>query len=163
MQSLQIVADDFAAHNVRAAIEPIRSAEVSLVHTFADAKRYIRAVGNPGVAHINGDVYHMQSEESHVGEAILDAGDMLTNLHLADTNRCALGEGSMDLDTLIMALYVIGYNRGECFCTPEPLGPGGDPYPAMFGIPDTQKLDALVTSSAAYFRTREEELTRATT
>ncbi len=25
------------------------------------------------------------------------------------------------------------YTKGERFATPEPLGPGGDPYPAMFG------------------------------
>ncbi len=53
----------------------------------------------------------MQAEESHIGEAILQAGDRLVNLHLAESNRCALGEGSLDLDTIIMALYVIGYNR----------------------------------------------------
>ncbi|MEN8255505.1 MAG: sugar phosphate isomerase/epimerase family protein [Verrucomicrobiota bacterium] len=158
VETLQIVAGDFVKANVKAAIEPIRSAEVSLIHTFADAKRYIEAVGSPGVAHINGDVYHMQSEESHIGEAIMEAGDMLTNLHMADSNRCALGEGAMDLDTLIMALYVIGYNNDTCFCTPEPLGPGGDPYPAMFGIPDEKLLDSLVHTSATCFRAREREL-----
>ncbi len=95
---------------VKAAIEPIRSAEVSFVHTVAEANAYIEAVDHPGVGHINGDVYHMQSEEAHIGEAILRAGDRLMNLHMADSNRCALGDGSLDLDTLIMALYVIGYN-----------------------------------------------------
>lgn len=159
VETLQIVGDEFVKHNVKAAIEPIRSAEVSLITTFADAKRYIEAVDSPGVKHINGDVYHMQSEESHIGEAIIDAGQMLTNLHLADSNRCALGEGSLDLDTIIMALYVIGYNNENCFCTPEPLGPGGDPYPAMFGMPDPKLLDALVNTSAACFKEREAELT----
>ena len=33
----------FQKHKVKAAIEPIRSAEVSLVHTVADAKRYLGA------------------------------------------------------------------------------------------------------------------------
>lgn len=48
------------------------------------------AVGHPGVCHINCDVYHMQAEEEHIGEAIL-----------ADSNRRALGRGSLDLDTII--------------------------------------------------------------
>lgn len=65
----------------------------------------------------------MLVEESHIGQAILDAGEMLTNLHLADTNRCALGDGFMDIDTVIRALYLIGYNNDRCFVTPEPLGP----------------------------------------
>ncbi|HOF17961.1 MAG TPA: sugar phosphate isomerase/epimerase family protein [Phycisphaerae bacterium] len=156
VETLRIVADLFAQYEVRAAIEPIRSAEVSFCHTIADAKDYIRAVDHPAIGHINGDVYHMQGEESHIGEAILDAGEMLVNLHMADSNRCALGSGSLDLDTILMALYVIGYNQPGCFVTPEPLGPGGDPYPAMFGKPDPEQLDNLVAQTARYFREREE-------
>lgn len=158
VETLQLVADLFVQHNIRAAIEPIRSAEVSLVHTIADAKRYIEAVNHPGVKHINGDAYHMQVEESHIGEALISAGKQLTNLHMADSNRCALGDGSLDLDTIVMALYVIGYNREGCFVTPEPLGPGGDPYPAMYGKPDKAVLDKLVMQTARYFRERETAL-----
>jgi len=156
--TLQIAAGMFVEKGIKAAVEPIRSAEVSLVHTISDAKRYIEAVDHPGVRHINGDVYHMQVEESHIGLAILDAGAMLTNLHMADSNRCALGDGALDLDTIIMALYVVGYNQSGCYVTPEPLGPGGDPYPAMHGKPNTKSLDRLVTRTAKYFREREASL-----
>ena len=152
---LRQAADWFVHAGVKAAIEPIRSAEVSFCHTVADAKKYLAAVNHSGVAHINGDVYHMQSEEAHIGDAILDAGAMLTNLHVADSNRCALGDGALDLDTIIMALYLIGYNREGCYVTPEPLGPGGDPYPAMNGKPDQAALDRLVMQTAHYFRERE--------
>jgi sugar phosphate isomerase/epimerase len=155
-ETLAQCGDLFVKHNVKAAIEPIRSAEVSLVHTMADAKRYLAAVNHPGICHINGDVYHMQSEERHIGEAIVDAGDQLVNLHFADSNRCALGEGFLDVCTIIRALYVIGFNNGERFVTFEPLGPGGDPYPAMHGKPDKLKLDALVSTSIGYFRECEE-------
>lgn len=158
IETLRLVADLFAKNNIKAAIEPIRSAEVSLVHTIADAKKYIQAVGHPGVGHINGDVYHMQIEESHIGEALLDAGDQLWNLHLADSNRCALGEGAMDVDVMIMALYLIGFNARGRYVTPEPLGPGGNPYPAMYGKLDARRLDKLVKQTATYFRQREEEV-----
>lgn len=50
------------------------------------------------------------------------------NLHMADSNRCALGKGSLDVDTIIMALYLIGSNHEGIFVTPEPLGPGGDSF-----------------------------------
>lgn len=156
--TLQLVADLFAKNKIKAAIEPIRAAEVSFVHTIADAKNYIAAVGHPGVGHINGDVYHMQSGESHIGEALVDAGDQLLNLHMADSNRCALGEGAMDLDCIIMALYLIGFNSKGHYVTPEPLGPGGDPYPAMHGKPDKKLLDKMVSQTARYFREREEAL-----
>jgi len=158
IETLRITGDDFVGHKVKAAIEPIRSAEVSFCHTIADAERYIDAVNHPGIKHINGDLYHMQSEENHIAEAVLQAGPKLLNLHMADSNRCALGDGSMDLDTIIMALYMIGYNKPGCYCTPEPLGPGGAPYPAMYGKPDTELLDKLVRSSVSYFRERESAL-----
>ena len=156
VETLRVVADLFIKHKVRAAVEPIRAAEVSFCHAIADAQQYIAAVNHPGVQHINGDVYHMQVGESHIGEAILAAGDRLTNLHVADSNRCALGEGSLDVDTLIMALYLIGYNEPGRFVTPEPLGPGGDPYPAMNGKPDPAVLERLVQQTARTFRERED-------
>jgi sugar phosphate isomerase/epimerase len=156
VETLLIVADLFVQLEIRAAIEPIRSAEVSLVHTVAEAKDYILAVNHPGVRHINGDVFHMQTEEPSIAGAILEAGDLLANLHLADSNRCALGDGSMDLDAVLMALYLIGFNVGGNFATPEPLGPGGNPYPAMYGKPDKALLDRMVARTARYFREREE-------
>lgn len=158
VDTLRSVGDLFVKNNIKAAIEPIRAAEVSFVHTIADAKEYLAAVRHPGVGHINGDVYHMQSEESHIGEALLDAGDQLLNLHMADSNRRALGEGAMDLDAIIMALYLIDFNARGHYVTPEPLGPGGDPYPAMHCKPDKRLLDEMVRQTATCFRQREEAL-----
>ena len=158
VDTLRSVGDLFAKSGIKAAIEPIRAAEVSFVHTIADAKEYIAAVGHPGIGHINGDVYHMQSEESHIGEALLDAGPQLLNLHMADSNRRALGEGAMDLDAIIMTLYLIDFNNKGHYVTPEPLGPGGDPYPAMHCKPDKRLLDEMVRQTATYFRQREEAL-----
>lgn len=156
VETLRRAADVFEASGVRAAIEPIRGDEVSLVHTVDDAVRYIEAVDHPGVQHINGDVFHMQSSEQHIGQALLAAGDRLVNLHMADSNRRALGSGSMDLDTIIRALYLIGYNTSGRYVTPEPLGPGSDPYRAMWAAADDAALRALVTDSVTYFREREE-------
>ena len=157
VETLKIVEDLFVKTGIRGAVEPIRSAEVSFCHTFEDVKKYIEAVDSPGIRHINGDLYHMLVEEAHIGETIVNAEGMLTNLHMADTNRGALGEGFLDLDTIVMALFIIGYNNDDsCFLTPEPLGPGGDPYPAMHGRPDPDKLDNLVKKSFEYFKERED-------
>ena len=71
----------------------------------------------------------MQSEERHIGEAIVDAGDQLANLHFADSNRCALGEGFMDVATIIRALYVIGYNLDDRFVTSSRWGRAAIPIP----------------------------------
>jgi sugar phosphate isomerase/epimerase len=151
VETLASQADLFTGTGIRAAIEPIRSAETTLVHTVAEAKRYIGAVAHPGVQHINGDVYHMQTEEQHIGTSIMDAGEALTNLHFADSHRGALGEGSMDVKTIIRALYALGYNSDGHYVTFEPLGAGGDPYPALYGKPDPDVLDHLVLTSIQYF------------
>ncbi|BBI36655.1 sugar phosphate isomerase/epimerase family protein [Cohnella abietis] len=154
VDNLRLVADLFIEHNIKAAIEPVRAAEVSFIHSIADAQQYIQAVNHKGVQHINADVYHMQVEEVHIAEALLAAGEQLLNLHMADSNRGALGDGSLDLDTIIMALYLLGFNQPGKYITPEPLGPGGDPYPAMYGKPERQFLNHLVMQSATYFRER---------
>ncbi|WP_402468407.1 sugar phosphate isomerase/epimerase family protein [Isoptericola aurantiacus] len=155
VQALRLVADEFTAAGVKAAVEPIRADETTLVHTVADAIAYIDTVASPGVQHINGDVYHMQAGEAHVPSAILEAGERLVNLHMADSNRGALGGGSMDLDGIIEALYLIGHNVPGRFVTPEPLGAGASPYLARNGRGDTAALDALVVDSVHYFRERE--------
>lgn len=159
-ETLRSVADCFVEYGVHGAIEPIRAAEVSFVHSVAEAQAYIQAVNHPGIRHINADLYHMQVSEVHIGDALLSAGDQLINLHMADSNRGALGAGSMDLDTVIMSLYLLGFNREGRYVTPEPLGPGGNPYPAMYGKPDKEKLDQLVFQSVSYFREREASLCR---
>jgi sugar phosphate isomerase/epimerase len=156
VDGLQRVADDFVTSGIQAAIEPIRRDEVSLVHSVSDAIQLIESIGSEGIQHINGDVYHMQASEPHIGAAILEAGPRLTNLHLADSNRGRLGSGSMDLDTIIRALYLIGHNSEGRFVTPEPLGPGASPYDAMWGSPNPDDLDELVIGSAQYFRDRED-------
>ncbi len=64
----------------------------------------------------------------------------------------------LDLDIVLMALYAIGYDDERCFCTAEPLGPGGDPYPQMWGSPDPAMLDRLVEQTARTFYERESEI-----
>lgn len=156
VETLRILGDDFVAAGIKGAVEPIRKAETTIVHTVADAIQYIEMIGHPGIQHINGDVYHMQAEEPYVPDAILQAGDRLLNLHMADSNRAALGNGSMDLDSVIKALYLIGFNQPGRYVTPEPLGSAPDVYPAMHALQDPRDLDELVFTTVRYWRERED-------
>ncbi|MBO8167310.1 MAG: sugar phosphate isomerase/epimerase [Kosmotoga sp.] len=156
VQALKSCSKYFASNKVAAAIEPIRSAEVSLIHTVDDALKYINAINDSAISHINGDIYHMLNEESHIGEAILKCAEKLINLHIADSNRDAPGKGMIDIDVVIMAAYIVGMNQPGRFLTFEPLGPYPDPY-----VLSTQKcmvdiMDNLVKESVSYFREREE-------
>jgi sugar phosphate isomerase/epimerase len=155
-ETIRIIADDFQRAEIRGAVEPVRAAEVSFCHTFDDARKLLKMIDHPGVQHIAGDLYHILAGEESIAGTIVDAGGLMTNLHMADSNRLALGRGTLDLDMVIMALYVVAYNNESCFCSAEPLGPGGDPYPQMNGRPDPAFLDDLVSQTASYFRQREE-------
>lgn len=154
-ETLGKVAHLFCEYDIKGAIEPIREAEVSLIHKVSEAKKYIQLLDNPGIKHINGDIFHMLTEEKHIGEAILEAGEALINIHISDSNRDAVGEGIIDIDTIIMALYLVGMNNPGRFVTGEPIGPSADPFTAMYGYPDTQIADDLVCKTIRTFRERE--------
>ena len=160
VRALRKCAPFFADHGIKAAIEPIRSAEVSLIHSIEDALRYIEAVGEDSISHINADTYHMLLEESHMGEAMLKAGERLTNLHIADSNRDAPGTGMIDFDTVIRAAYLIGMNEKGRYVTPEPLGPFPVPYVLANSPCDVPVMDKLVADTVRYFREREADVVK---
>jgi sugar phosphate isomerase/epimerase len=158
IESAKIAAEAAKNSPVKIAVEPIRSAEVNLINTVEKALDYIEKIDHPGIQYINGDIFHMLNEEKHLGEAILAADEKLVNLHLADSNRGAIGMGMTDIDLVIAALYLIGYNQGDKFVTGEPLGVGGNPYSLMNQEGNEEKYDFLVKQTRDYFRTRESEL-----
>jgi len=154
--AIRMCGDDFARANIKAAIEPIRAAEVSLVHSVNQALQYIEAVDHPAIGHVNADTFHMMLEERHIGQAILSCNDRLANLHLADSNRDAPGKGMIDFDTVLMAAYLVGMNEEGMFLTPEPLGPITDPYLLASQPCRTDIMDELVKDTMTYIREREE-------
>jgi D-psicose/D-tagatose/L-ribulose 3-epimerase len=154
----RVIADYFEKVGVRGAIEPIRPEEVSVGHTFAEVDRLLALIDRSGCQYFSGDLYHMLSGEEHIGKTILDYGRRMINLQLADSNRRGLGQGLLDIDIVLMALYAVGYNRGENYCSAEPLGAGGNPFVAMFAPPNTRVVDELVAVTAATFYGREQEI-----
>lgn len=160
-ETIRTIGDYFVNNGVKGAIEPVRSEEVSFCHTLSEAERLIQVIDHPGVKHIAGDIYHIIHGEENPASSLLEYGDRLINLHLADTNRRALGKGCLNLDVVLMSVYLIKAQGKELFCTPEPLGPGGDPYKARYGKPDQEKLDQLVKQTASYFFEREKEILEA--
>lgn len=161
VRALREIAFIFEEYGVKCAIEPILKSITPIVHSFEDAKKYIAEVDHPSVAYIYGDTEHMMASEEHIGEAILDAGSQLLNLHIKDTNeQRPVGRGMMDLDTIIRALYLIGFNQAGHFVVGEPLPDYYDPVPG-YGtlIPHGgEVLDLLAGETIDYFREREENV-----
>ncbi|HBT47860.1 MAG TPA: sugar phosphate isomerase/epimerase [Peptococcaceae bacterium] len=108
------------------AIEPINRYETFLVNTCEQGLRMIQEIRSPAVK-LHLDVFHMNIEERDVAQAIRAAKGVLVNLHVADSNRTAVGEGHIDFKAVLEGLLDIGY---EGMLTLEPLPPVPDPYMA---------------------------------
>lgn len=106
------------------AIEPINRYESFLVNTCEQAIKMKREIGSPAVK-IHLDTFHMNIEERSLADAIRLAGKDLVNLHVADSNRTAVGEGHIDFRSIFQALLDIDY---QWTLSLEPLPPVPDPY-----------------------------------
>jgi sugar phosphate isomerase/epimerase len=158
VETLRSVADVFVGEGVKCAVEPINSAEVPICSTVASVQKYIKDVNHSGVQYINGDTFHMLCGEPNVPLAILQASSQLLNLHLSDTNRAPVGRGMIDVDTVIRALYLIGFNTPGHFATGEPIGEGRESYSITYGRYPESFKEKLVSDTVDYFRERESEI-----
>lgn len=151
----------FAENNVQCAIEICHRGAVPFCHTISEARGYRQAVGHPSAQWIYGDMKHLLVGEPHLGKAILDCGEQLLCLHLRDTcNGGPIGSGMMDLDTVIRALYLIGFNREGCYAVGEPtasayLPDGG--FDLFVPCPEQVKYQ-IAKETLEYFRERENEV-----
>lgn len=155
---LREVADIFVANGIKCAVEPVSLTSASIVHNFEEAKRYIEEVGHAGVKHIYGDLEHMWNGERHIGQSIMEAGDMLLNLHLRDTfNKMPIGNGMIDIDTVIRTLYLIGFNEDGRYVVGEPTAYGYEPDKngSLFCRYSEHTRMAMARETLDYFRERE--------
>ncbi len=95
-------------HGVRIAIEPISRFETYLVNRAEQALALAADVDLPNVG-VCLDTYHMNMEESDPLEAIRQAGPMLFDFHVADSNRLPPGQGLVDWPAILDTLDEIEY------------------------------------------------------
>ena len=109
------------------AIEPINRYETYLVNTAEQAIKFVSEVNSEFVK-VHLDCFHMNIEEKNIAESIRKTGSLLINLHVADSNRQAVGNGHIDFKAVIRALLDINYQGAIAM---EPLPPVSNPYIAM--------------------------------
>jgi sugar phosphate isomerase/epimerase len=143
-----------AQQGVLLAVEPINRYETFLVTTAADALRFVRDVGLESVK-VHLDTFHMNIEEADPADAIRQMGSLLVNLHVADSNRQAVGEGHTDFRAILQALKDIGY-RGALVL--EPLPPLPNPYVAARLRAQAQVHDRYAEVSIRRLKDLEESL-----
>jgi D-psicose/D-tagatose/L-ribulose 3-epimerase len=123
---------------VTLAIEPINRYETYLINSVATARRFADEVASAAVG-VMIDTFHANIEDPDLPSAVLAAGERLVHVHMADSNRQALGRGHLDVRGFVRVLHATGY-RGALAM--EPLPPIANPYVALTeGAP----IDELTT------------------
>ena len=108
-------------------VEAINRYENSLSVTVEDAVGFAREMDSPNVR-MMGDVFHMNIEEVDLGQSLVDAGDMLAYVHLADSQRLEPGKGHMPWASIFEGLArrrYDGFASIECHLS----GPGEEVLP----------------------------------
>ena len=102
------VAEKAAASGITMGLEVVNRYESNVLNTASQAVEMCRRIGAPNVK-VHLDVYHMNIEESDIGQAIVDTGEHLGYFHTGDSHRGYMGSGSIDLVGVFRALVKADY------------------------------------------------------
>ncbi|HID85813.1 MAG TPA: ribose 5-phosphate isomerase B [Anaerolineae bacterium] len=108
LESLRAIARSASDHGVQLLVEPLNRYETNFINTVAEGLAFLEDLGEPGVKLLL-DTFHMNIEEASLAEGVRQAGSRLGYVHLADSNRCALGMGHVDFASVMAALDDVGY------------------------------------------------------
>ncbi len=105
-----------------AILEPLNRYETHLINRLEQAVEVLNEVSSDGLR-IMADFFHMNIEESDIGQALRDSSDYIVHVHLADSNRQIPGKGHTDFSP-ISQLLAKGYDRYfslECRIPGDPI------------------------------------------
>lgn len=108
-ETLAEVADVAAASGITLALEVVNRYESNICNTASQGVEMVKRVDRPNVK-VHLDVYHMNIEESDIGAAIIDTGNLLGYFHTGDSHRGYMGSGSVDLAGVFRALVRAKYD-----------------------------------------------------
>ncbi|HKF92109.1 MAG TPA: sugar phosphate isomerase/epimerase family protein [Acidimicrobiia bacterium] len=108
VEGLKAVREHANAEGVTIAIEPLNRFETNFLNRHDQALLLAQEVG-PDVG-VCLDVYHMNQEEADMYQAFRNAGDRLYDVHVADNNRMACGQGQLDWAQILGTLKEMGYD-----------------------------------------------------
>ncbi len=119
--SLKRLAEYALERNVGIVFEAINRFENNYLNTAEETAAFIRENSLPNTK-ILLDTFHMNIEDADLSKAILDCGDLLGYIHIADSNRHYAGAGHIDLKEILNALKTVnyqGYISAECLPLPD--------------------------------------------
>jgi sugar phosphate isomerase/epimerase len=101
-------------------LEPMNRYETNLINTVEQALNFLRDFRGSKVLV---DTFHANIEEASIGRSLLEAGDRLHHLHLADSNRLAPGRGHLNFQEVFSSLRTLkfgGFVSAEIIPWPDP-------------------------------------------
>ena len=118
--STRVVAQYAQERGVGIVFEAINRYENNYLNTAQETAEFIKANHLPNTK-ILLDTFHMNIEDSDMSKAILDCGDQLGYIHIADSNRYYAGAGHINLKEVINSLKAVDYQgwlSAECLPLP---------------------------------------------
>ncbi len=119
--STQIIAEYAKSRNVGIVVEAINRYENNYLNTAQETATFIRENNLPNTK-ILLDTFHMNIEDADMSKAIVNCGNLLGYIHIADSNRFYAGAGHINLKEIMNALKEInyqGYLSAECLPLPN--------------------------------------------
>lgn len=113
--------------NVTVALEPLRAGESDLLNNAQQVCDFIEEGGYSAVGLLL-DIFHVLLSEPAPLEAFRIHRSRLVHVHLADTDRKALGKGSYDFGPMEAVLKEIGYQGWQSVELPRGDDPDGNGF-----------------------------------
>ena len=107
-KALESLSAAAAKHGQLLFYEPLNRYETNVFNRIGDAAAWLRSINAPNVR-ILADLFHMNIEETDLAAALKEAGELVGHVHLADSNRRAMGFGHTNARLAIEALRDLGY------------------------------------------------------
>ena len=115
-------ADLASEHGVTLLLEPINRYETNFINSVTEGLEILHRLGKENVK-LMPDIFHMNIEDVSITDSLREAGDRVSYIHFADSNRWAPGQGHLNFLEIIGALKSISYDgfvTVEMLPEPEP-------------------------------------------
>jgi sugar phosphate isomerase/epimerase len=102
-------------------LEPLNRYESTWFNRLDEGVELLRTLETRGIR-LLADLFHMNIEEANIAGALRDAAEYIGHVHLADSNRRAIGWGHLDGAAVGRTLREIGYRgylTAEIFPRPD--------------------------------------------
>lgn len=108
------LAQEAAKDDITIGLEFVNRYESNLLNTVQQTLDYMDIVDEGNVV-VHADVYHINIEENGYRKPLLLCGDRLGYVHIGESNRGYLGQGTIDFDEVFGALADMGYTGPMTF------------------------------------------------